>query len=151
MVITAIGQTSDLSFLGSDSKIKTTKRGTFEVDALSLATNVAGIFAGGDIRRGAGLMIEAMADGRRAATAIDCYLQGNPLPPEPEQPYIADITEPAMAFHLREEPKEARYKTAATPVKERKGAKEVNLGFDEKTCIKEARRCLTCRCTSIRY
>ena len=82
MVITAIGQASDLNFLSAGSKIKTTKRGTFEVDARSYATNVAGIFAGGDIL-GAGLMIKAMADGRQAATAIDCYLQGKELPPVP--------------------------------------------------------------------
>ena len=36
MVITAIGQASDLNFLSAGSKIKTTKRGTFEVDARSL-------------------------------------------------------------------------------------------------------------------
>ncbi len=151
MVITAIGQTSDLNFLSADSKIKTTRRGTFEVDARSFATNVAGIFAGGDIL-GAGLMIEAMADGRKAAVAIDCYLQGIELPAEPPQPAIADIKQTSFAFHIREEPKEDRYKTAVAPVKERKGTKEINLGFaDKETCIKEARRCLTCRCTSIRY
>ena len=93
MVITAIGQTPDLSFLPAGSKIKTTKRGTFDVDSRSLATNVAGIFAGGDVRRGAGLMIEAIADGRKAAVAIDCYLRGEDLPPEPPQPAVADITE----------------------------------------------------------
>jgi hypothetical protein len=53
---------------------------------------------------------------------------------------------------VREEPKEDRTKTVATPVKDRKGTKEINLGFaDKDTCVKEARRCLTCRCTSIRY
>ena len=151
MVITAIGQASDLNFLAAGSKIKTTKRGTFEVDARSFATNVAGIFAGGDIL-GAGLMIKAMADGREAAKAIDCYLQGKELPPVPPQPYVADVKDTIFAFHVREEPKEDRYKTAATPIKERKGTKEINLGFpDKETCVKEARRCLTCRCTSIRY
>jgi NADPH-dependent glutamate synthase beta subunit-like oxidoreductase len=151
MVITAIGQASNLNFLSADSKLKTTKRGTFEVDARSYATNVVGVFAGGDIL-GAGLMIKAMADGREAAKAIDCYLQGVELPPTPPQPYVADIKETAFAFHLREEPKEDRYKAAATPINERKGTKEINLGFaDKETCIKEARRCLTCRCTSIRY
>ena len=98
MVITAIGQASDLNFLAAGSKIKTTKRGTFEVDARSFATNVAGIFAGGDIL-GAGLMIKAMADGRKAATAIDCYLQGKELPPAPPQPYVADVKETIFAFH----------------------------------------------------
>ncbi|MBN1189751.1 MAG: FAD-dependent oxidoreductase [Dehalococcoidales bacterium] len=151
MVITAIGQTSELNFLASGSKVKTSKRGTFEVDERGLATNVAGIFAAGDIL-GAGLMIEAMADGRQAATAIDCYLQGKELPPPPAQGAIADITEPAFAFHLREEEKEDRNSPAVTPAKDRKGTTEISLGFpDKETCIKEARRCLTCRCTSIRY
>ena len=151
MVITAIGQASNLNFLPAGSKIKTTKRGTFEVDARSFATNVPGIFAGGDIL-GAGLMIKAMADGREAAKAIDCYLQGKELPPVPPQPYVADVKETIFAFHVREEPKEDRYKIATTPVNERQGTKEINLGFpDKETCIKEARRCLTCRCSSIRY
>jgi len=151
MVITAIGQSSELNFMANGSKLKTTKRGIFEVNADSFATNVPGVFAGGDIL-GAGLMIKAMADGRKAAAAIDCYLQGVELPPAPPQPAIADINETIFAFHLREEPKEDRYKTVAIPVKERKAGKEINLGFpDKETCIKEARRCLTCRCTSIRY
>jgi NADH-quinone oxidoreductase subunit F len=151
MVITAIGQAVDSNFMAADTKLKTAKRGTFEVDPRALATNVAGVFAAGDIL-GAGLMIKAMADGRQAAQAIDSYLQGVELPPAPAMGAIADITETAMAFHLREEPKEDRYKTVATPVKDRKGTKEIQLGFaDKETCIKEARRCLTCRCTSIRY
>ena len=151
MVITAIGQAANPNYLASGSSLKTTKRGTFEVDPRSFATNVPGIFAGGDIL-GAGLMIEAMADGRKAAAAIDCYLQGKELPPEPQQPAIANVKDTIFAFHLREEGKEDRYKIAVTPVAERKGTKEINLGFaDKETCVKEARRCLTCRCTSIRY
>jgi NADH-quinone oxidoreductase subunit F len=151
MVITAIGQASDPNFVSSDGKLKTTKRGTFEVDAKSFATNVAGVFAGGDIL-GAGLMIKAMADGRKAATAIDCYLQGTELPPELPPPALADVKDTIFAFHLREEQKEDRCQMAVTPVKQRKGTKEINLGFpDKETCIREARRCLTCRCTSIRY
>ena len=96
---------------------------------------------------------KAIADGRKAATAIDCYLRGEELPPEPTKPNIADIDEPGFRFHLREVTKEERCPVAATPAKNRKGNfKEVNLGFtDEATCIAEARRCLTCRCTSIRY
>ena len=78
MVITAIGQKVDLSFM-KDSKVKTTKRGTIEVSARGQSTNVKGVFAGGDVTRGAGLMIEAMADGQ-AAVAIDYYLRGTRLP-----------------------------------------------------------------------
>jgi NADH-quinone oxidoreductase subunit F len=151
MVITAIGQAANLNFLANGSQVKTSKRGNLEVDARSYATNVAGVFAGGDVL-GAGLMIKAMADGREAAKAIDCYLKGVELPPVPPEAHVPDINETIFAFHLREEPKEDRYPTAVTPVGERKGNKEINLGFpDKETCTKEARRCLTCRCTSIRY
>ncbi len=152
-VITAIGQSTDLSFLPTGSKLKTTKRGTFDVDSRSLATNIDGVFAGGDVRRGPATMIEAIADGKKAAVAIDCYLRGESLPPEPPEPILADIEEPGFQFHLRETTKEERCPVASLPVKNRKGNfKEINLGFaDKETCIKEARRCLTCRCTANRY
>ncbi len=153
MVITAIGQCTDLSFLPDSSKLKTTKRGTFSVDDRSLATSAAGIFAGGDVRRGPATMIEAIADGRKAAVAIDCYLRGESLPPEPPEAPAADVEDPAFVFHLREYVEEERCPVGAAPAKTRKGNfKEVNLGFaDEETCITEARRCLTCRCTANRY
>jgi len=152
MVITAIGQRVDLSFMDS-SKVKTTKRGTIDTADRSLATNVKGIFAGGDVARGQGLIIEAIADGRKAATAIDCYLRGVELPPPPPEPIISDITEPAFQFHLREYVKEDREKQDIAPASKRKGNfEEVNLGFANKEkCVTEARRCLTCRCSAIRY
>jgi NADPH-dependent glutamate synthase beta subunit-like oxidoreductase/2,4-dienoyl-CoA reductase-like NADH-dependent reductase (Old Yellow Enzyme family) len=152
MVITAIGQRVDLSFMDG-SKIKTTRRGTIETAERSLATNVAGIFAGGDVARGQGTMIEAMADGKKAAIAIDCYLRGAELPPPPPPVILADVTEPAFQFHLREYVKETREKAEATPAAKRKdNFTEVNLGFANKeTCVKEARRCLTCRCSAVRY
>jgi NADPH-dependent glutamate synthase beta subunit-like oxidoreductase len=152
MVITAIGQRVDLSFM-KDSKVKTTKRGTIGTAARSMATNVAGVFAGGDVARGQGLMIEAMADGKQAAIAIDCYLRKVELPPPPPEPILADVEEPAFQFHLREYKKEERIKTEVTPAAKRKSNfKEVNLGFkDKQKCVDEARRCLTCRCSAVRY
>ncbi len=152
MVITAIGQRVDLSFM-KESKVKTTKRGTIETAERSLATNVKGVFAGGDVARGQGTMIEAMADGRKVAVAIDCYLRGVDLPPAPPAPILADVTDSAFVRHLREYTKEPRIKAEATPAASRKGNfKEVNLGFkDKKTCVDEARRCLTCRCTAVMY
>ncbi|MCJ7605319.1 MAG: FAD-dependent oxidoreductase, partial [Dehalococcoidales bacterium] len=151
MVITAIGQRPDLGFLGD--KVKTTKRGTINADDYSMATNVAGVYAGGDVARGQGTMIEAIADGKKAAVAIDCYLSGAPLPPPVPQAVIADIEEPAFKFHLREYTKENRCLLLATPAEKRKGNfKEVSLGIaDEAACVTEARRCLTCRCSAVRY
>jgi NADH-quinone oxidoreductase subunit F len=153
MVITAIGQRVDLSFM-KDSKVKATKRGTIETkDNRGLATSVAGVFAGGDVARGQGTMIEAMADGKKGAIAIDCYLRGVELPPAPPEPILADVTEPAFQFHLREYTKETRLPAEFAAATSRKGSfAEVNLGFkDKKTCVDEARRCLTCRCSAVRY
>ena len=89
----------------------------------------------------------------KAAIAIDCYLRGVELPPEPPEPIIADVYEPAFQFHLREYRKEPRCTVESTPASKRKGSfKEVNLGFaDKDTCVTEARRCLTCRCSAVRY
>ncbi|MDD5339464.1 MAG: FAD-dependent oxidoreductase [Dehalococcoidales bacterium] len=152
MVITAIGQRVDLSFMKT-SKVKATKRGTIETKDRSQATSVKGIFAGGDVARGQGTMIEAMADGKKAAIAIDCYLRGVDLPPAPPTPILADVTEPAFQFHLREYSKEPRLKAEVTAASKRKGNfTEINVGFkDKKTCVDEARRCLTCRCSAVRY
>ena len=146
------GQRVDLTFMG-DSKVKTTKRGSIAAAERSMATNVAGIYAGGDVARGQGLMIEAIADGRNAAVAIDCYLRGVELPPEPPKATVADIEEPAFQFHLREYRKEERNPTEAVAAAKRKSNfKEINLGFADKAiCVTEARRCLTCRCSAVRY
>jgi glutamate synthase (NADPH/NADH) small chain len=47
----------------------------------SYATSVPGVFAAGDAMRGASLIVWAIADGRRAARAIDEYLMGSSMLP----------------------------------------------------------------------
>jgi NADPH-dependent glutamate synthase beta subunit-like oxidoreductase/2,4-dienoyl-CoA reductase-like NADH-dependent reductase (Old Yellow Enzyme family) len=150
-VIAAVGQAVDTSFLGA-AKVKTAKNGAIAADERSLVTSVAGVYAGGDAQIGPATMIEAIAAGRKAAVAIDCHLQGKDLPPVKPAPVIADPEEPAFKFHLRELSKEPRIKMKELEPAARKGDKEIALGFaDDKACTDEARRCLTCRCTSFRY
>jgi glutamate synthase (NADPH/NADH) small chain len=43
-------------------------------------TNVEGVFAAGDVRRGASLIVWAIREGRDAAAAVHAYLEGRPLP-----------------------------------------------------------------------
>jgi glutamate synthase (NADPH) small chain len=58
-----------------------TKWGTLRVNRPSLMTSIDGVFAGGDIVRGASLVVWAIRDGRDAATAIHTYLKaGTSLP-----------------------------------------------------------------------
>jgi NADPH-dependent glutamate synthase beta subunit-like oxidoreductase len=76
MIIPAIGQATELSFLGENSGIETTKRGTLAADTETLATSRPGVFAGGDAVSGPAMAIEAVAAGKRAAAYIDNYLRG---------------------------------------------------------------------------
>jgi NADH-quinone oxidoreductase subunit F len=76
-VIAAVGQAPDLSFLPHDSALERTRWETLLVDDNTLSTNVPGVFAGGDFVTGPGMVIEAIAAGRRSALAIDKYLRGD--------------------------------------------------------------------------
>jgi glutamate synthase (NADPH/NADH) small chain len=59
------------------SKLQTTKWGTYQVDRIKM-TSWPGVFAGGDIVRGADLVVTAIKDGREAARGIDDYLRRLP-------------------------------------------------------------------------
>ena len=59
------------------SKLQTTKWGTHQVDPIKM-TSWPGVFAGGDIVRGADLVVTAIKDGREAARGIDKYLRRLP-------------------------------------------------------------------------
>ncbi len=72
MIMPAIGQRADLSFLPDD--IELTRWGTIITDETG-ATSRQGIFSGGDCVTGPWIAIGAIADGKKAAVAIDNYLK----------------------------------------------------------------------------
>ena len=72
LVVFAIGTNAN-PIMGQTSRLKLNKWGYIAADD-SLATSVAGVFAGGDIVTGAATVIEAMGAGRRAARAMKQYL-----------------------------------------------------------------------------
>ena len=83
---------------------------------------------------------------------IDCYLTGKPYPVEKPVPRIAEMEDSVMKFHLREVEKERRAIMPKLDVEARKSSfKEVHLGLTEEETVREARRCLTCRISSMRY
>jgi heterodisulfide reductase subunit A len=137
-VVIAIGQTVDKGSLPKD--LSYTGWGTLEVDPVSSQTNVDGVFAGGDVVSGPADVVVAVAAGKEAAISIDRYLRG------------VSLTEARKATPKRvEEVSKERAKSqarAATPLLalgERKGSfAEVEQGFDEKTVVEEAKRCLNC-------
>jgi glutamate synthase (NADPH/NADH) small chain len=75
MVIVAIGTRSNPLLTTSAAGLALNQWGYIETDGAGM-TSLPGVFAGGDIVRGAATVILAMGDGKRAAAAIDAYLCG---------------------------------------------------------------------------
>lgn len=74
-VVIAIGQGPNPIVASTTPGMDTNKRGNIIADEESGATTKAGVFAGGDIVTGAATVILAMGAGKKAAAAIDAYLQ----------------------------------------------------------------------------
>ena len=80
-VILAVGQGADVSFLDAGVELERTRAGGVQVDAESLRTSDPRIWAGGDVARGPRNLIDAIADGRRAAASIHASLTGTSAAP----------------------------------------------------------------------
>jgi NADH-quinone oxidoreductase subunit F len=146
MAIPAIGYMPDLSCLPQNDGFKTTKAGTLSVDPITLATHLPGIFAGGDAVTGPSTVVEAMASGYRAAVSIDRYLKGQDLYKDRfyQAERRADVPK-AEAEEGEETTVKPRVEMPAMAADRRVCTfEEVNLGFDEETAIREAKRCLRC-------
>jgi glutamate synthase (NADPH/NADH) small chain len=76
LVIKALGfEPEDQQALFGAPELEVTRWGTVKVDNRTQMTSIDGVFAAGDIVRGASLVVWAIRDGRDAATAIDAYLK----------------------------------------------------------------------------
>jgi glutamate synthase (NADPH/NADH) small chain len=73
MVVVAIGTRSNPLLTATAPELKISRYGYIETDEKGM-TSMPGVFAGGDIVRGAATVILAMGDGKDAAHAIDDYL-----------------------------------------------------------------------------
>ncbi|MFC1640229.1 NADH-ubiquinone oxidoreductase-F iron-sulfur binding region domain-containing protein, partial [Gemmatimonadota bacterium] len=136
MVLPAIGQRASIE---PAKGLKTTSWETVVSDAVTLATSSDGVFSGGDVINGGSTVIEAIADGQRAAIAIDQYLGGSgALPPDMSMSlYRASDEELENATTKHHEP--------VLPVEERLGDfREVVSGFEHAGACAEASRCLRC-------
>ena len=74
MVVMAIGQGPNPLIRQTTPDLEVNKRGNIVADEVG-ATSIPGVFAGGDIVTGAATVISAMGAGKKAASAIDAYLQ----------------------------------------------------------------------------
>ena len=80
MVIKALGfDPENLPLLFDAQELQVTKWGTIKTDFNTMETNLKGVFAAGDIVRGASLVVWAIKDGRDAASSMKTYLENMQL------------------------------------------------------------------------
>ena len=140
-IILAIGQASDLSFLKPADGLETTRQGTLKIDPATLMTTASGIFAAGDIAFGPRLIINAVADGKKAAEEIDKFIRGPEWKPKPQYVQITVLDHHKMAERYDEY---SRLAVPVIPLERRTGIAEVEIGFTEEQARREASRCLQC-------
>lgn len=137
-IIPAVSQYSDLPFIPK-SEIGLTPWGTFIIDNDTMMTTMPGVFAGGDVARGPDTVIQAIADGKHAAVAIDQYLGGNGILNKGTPIDIPDdFSEEEVVEHPRFEAE------SMDPEKRRDTFDEVDLGYHRLNAMAEAMRCLHC-------
>jgi|WetSurMetagenome_2_1015567.scaffolds.fasta_scaffold00686_15 formate dehydrogenase major subunit len=153
MIVSAIGQESDLSCLANSKwgEIKTTKWKTIDFDPASLATSAVGVFAGGDVATGPKAAIDAIGAGRKAADIIDTYLATGNIARYPDEflsskSALETLDRSQFAHVERTERSRSR---KLDPGERIKSFVEVDLGVTPEIVAYEADRCLTCGCTTI--
>jgi NADPH-dependent glutamate synthase beta subunit-like oxidoreductase len=141
-VILAIGQRADLSFCAGLGDVEL-KGDLIAVNPETGATNVTGVFAAGEIATGPGMLVDAIADAKRVAAAIDRHFGGDGVL-EPAWAERADTS----GYDGRREPgfsERPRAQASELPLDERHvGFAEVRLCLDPDAASAEARRCLQC-------
>lgn len=139
MLIPAVSQYFDLP-LAEKNAFKMDRNGSFETDEDTMMTSQDGIFAGGDMTRGADVAIAAIADGKKSAIRIDQYLGGEGAlytGPEIKTPKLQHTD----ALYAAKRPNETYLS-----LEERKNSfKEAILCMEEDAVVAEAQRCLRCK------
>jgi NADPH-dependent glutamate synthase beta subunit-like oxidoreductase len=138
-VLLSVGQSPDLTFLGSDTN--------WQVSPDTLETGMPGVFAAGDVAYGARLMIDAIASGKKAARGVYRFLTGKEI--HPRETHFHFEIDP----YFREQGYEGRGRLTipVSPVRERLADPQrlVETGYTETQAVSEAGRCLDCGVNTI--
>jgi NADPH-dependent glutamate synthase beta subunit-like oxidoreductase/NAD-dependent dihydropyrimidine dehydrogenase PreA subunit len=144
LVVLAIGQAPDLSFLGPEHGLSITRAERLQVDAGTFMTNRSGIFAVGDaVTTGKMAVIEAIGMGNTAAAAIDAYLQ------DQATASVSEVNGEAPVAHREMTEAELAHKpripAPLIPLEQRLTTfTEVEECYSAEQAVAEAQRCLAC-------
>jgi formate dehydrogenase major subunit len=153
-VLLAIGQGPDLSWIGPGSEgVQATKNKRLKADAVTFATDRPGVFGTGDVRVGAATVVQAVAEGRRAAYAVDAYLKGLDLSAIKTRQQLAEPQPEFLSIvPFTSEQKEPRYRLKAMPAEVRNRSYiEYEIPYSPEEAIAESTRCLQCTCEAIGF
>lgn len=149
-VIMAIGQQADFSLLQAacQDELEIESSNLIQINKNTFETNIPGIFAGGEIVKGPGSAIEAIAIGNKAAMILEKYLKDEPItedietiPDYCEEDVIGiDDIENIERFSCQER----RSCDICAPDERILNFNEETITMSEQEAIEEANRCLNC-------
>ena len=146
-VILAVGQQTDLSFLKQTDNIELTPGGLIKINPANLATSAEDVFAGGDAAFGPRNIIDAVANGKRAALSIDEFLGGRSFRSSVE---LKVDKIPTSRFARSEDFEQVPRESPPTiDLNRRTGISEVETGYTEQQARQQAERCLACHVQTI--
>jgi ferredoxin len=145
-VIAAIGQRHDTAALHGDLDLGPDRRGAIPAHADTGATKDRRIFAAGDITGTGWTVIDAIAQGRKAALGIDRLLAGESNA-RPLTLHTADEVTESMRYHpdgVEAQPDGRPQPAVRDGAERRDDFDEFDFGLNEEQVLAEANRCLSC-------
>lgn len=145
IIIWAIGQAADLSFLPRDGHIRTRNPAGIQSDT-DMMTSMTGVFVAGDVHRGVTFfVVDAIGEGHKVARNMDKYLRGNAERIEPVPLKKVEYSVEEIENKWRQASQQKRVQIASIPLDARRhNFREVDLTISEDQAITEAQRCLVC-------
>ncbi len=148
IVVPAIGQAVDLSFLDESFGVETTKRRTVLVNQETFETSHPGIFSAGDCETGPDVLVRACGNGKKAAFKVDQYLRGEERSPS-EKERFDDLFAKIKVYQKDEQigiagGQERQHLRMLDPSTRKWTFDEVEEGFRVDEATREAGRCLRC-------
>lgn len=140
-IIVAIGEKPETDYL---TELEKDNSGKLLIKNDTFETNVKGVFAGGDAVNSQNTVIQAIAEGKKAAVIIDRYIAGKPIYATDSRKYPAVYVEP-VPFNEEEMSEATRVNNVEISADERhKNFREVECCISKDAAKKEAQRCLRC-------
>jgi NADPH-dependent glutamate synthase beta subunit-like oxidoreductase len=139
VLVMALGQKSDTSFLEALPGVEIGRNGIVQVDE-RMMTGMEGVFAGGDMVPDERTVTVATGHGKKAARHIDAWLKGTVWRPG-ERHELAGFDKLNTWYYTDAE---KTVQDMLDTVRRQTSFGEVVAGLDERTALYEARRCLSC-------